>query len=94
MSFPESFSDEHRSIVAIEAALEWMLFRLVSTAQDPKSVLNDFSQHMLDRAKLIEEFGLKAMMDGETETFVSATDTVEALNKLREDLIKSVIIDP
>lgn len=86
------FSDEYHRLNALEAALEWMLFRLVATSQEPRSVLADFATHMRERGEMIEQVGLVALRKDDIDTFSNASDAKDTLNQLAETLINSVTI--
>jgi uncharacterized protein YecA (UPF0149 family) len=89
-----SFTNEYHKANALEAALEWMLLRIVSTANDPSSVLADFNQHMLDREKQIQDFGQLSIQEGKQDVFLNALDASVSLAEVRETLVSSITITP
>jgi pyrroloquinoline quinone (PQQ) biosynthesis protein C len=87
-----SFSEEYHRTHALEAALEWMLWRLVSTAQNPQSVLNDFNQHMLDREEQLREVAQKQLLSERVDVYSNMLDAASSLNEVRESMVASIKI--
>lgn len=87
-----SFTEEYHRTHALEAALEWMLWRLVSTAKDPQSVLDDFNQHMLDREEQLREFAQQQLLSGRSDVYSNAFDGASILSEVRESMVASVKI--
>ncbi len=47
-------TEEYCRTMALETALEWRLFKLVSIDKDPRGTLKDFGQHMTDRETMLK----------------------------------------
>ena len=85
-------SEEYYHAIALQIALEGMLFQMIKMSGDPESVLGGFVQHMKKHERALREYGMEEMLKGDFNTHSDAYDSLTALEKVREDLIHSVTI--
>lgn len=85
-----SFTEEYHRTFALEAALEWMLFQLVATSEEPGKVLSDFNDHMEHRKAQLKKAQTLALEQGKPEAYVNLIDQIDAVENVRESLMSSV----
>jgi hypothetical protein len=85
-------SDEYHKIGALEAALEWFLFKIVSSSSNPGETLADFELHMKEREDVLRNFGEDKLLKGDINTHSNVSDGIYALEEVRKSLVGSVNI--